>query len=229
MRGGLSEGASFAIWRAVWYNKSRDFWVSAERGVFMSSHLAYQQDDIWEERIEGKVVAMSPRPMVNHNQVAFNVSVLFHSYLKGKTCRVFSDGYDLFLDEENNFVPDMMVVCNPDKIKPNGIYGAPDLVVEVLSPGTAKYDRGPKKKVYERCGVREYWIVDPLNRSVEQYLLQDGALELETVYAIFPSYTLEKMSEEDRAAIITRFKCSLFDDFEIALEDIFQGMIPEPR
>ncbi len=194
----------------------------------MNSNLAYE-NDIREELIGGEVVAMSPRPAVNHNQVAFNVANLFHNYLKGKGCRAFSDGYDLFLDEENNFVPDMMVVCDPGKVKFDGIHGAPDLVVEVLSPSTAKYDRGHKMRAYQRRGVREYWIVDPVNRAVEQYLLRDGTLELETIYAIFPGYALAKMTEEERAAIVTRFKCSLFDDFEIALEDIFSGMLPEPR
>lgn len=192
----------------------------------MSGNLAYQ-NDVWEELIDGKVVAMSPRPMVNHNQIAFNVANLFHNYLRGKSCRAFSDGYDLFLDKKNNFVPDMMVVCDPNKVKYDGIHGAPDLVVEVLSPGTAKYDRGAKKKAYERCGVREYWMVDPANRSVEQYLLRDGTLELEAIHHLYRDCEMSKMTEEQKAAIITRFGCSLFDDFEIALEDIFQGMIPD--
>lgn len=194
----------------------------------MNSSLAYE-NDIREELIGGEVVAMSPRPAVNHNRVAFRIAHLFEIYLEGKPCNVFSDGYDLFLDEENNFVPDMMVVCDPGKVKFDGIHGAPDLVVEVLSPSTAKYDRGHKMRAYQRRGVREYWIVDPVNRAVEQYLLRDGTLELETIYAIFPGYALAKMTEEERAAIVTRFKCSLFDDFEIALEDIFSGMLPEPR
>ena len=120
----------------------------------MNSNLAYE-NDIREELIGGEVVAMSPRPAVNHNQVAFNVANLFHNYLKGKGCRAFSDGYDLFLDEENNFVPDMMVVCDPGKVKFDGIHGAPDLVVEVLSPSTAKYDRGHKMRAYQRRGVRD--------------------------------------------------------------------------
>lgn len=194
----------------------------------MNSDLACKED-LRVERIGGKVVAMSPRPAVNHTRVAFRIALLFENYLEGKPCIALSDGVDLFLSEENNFIPDMMVVCDPDKIKPNGVYGAPDLVVEVLSPGTAKYDRGPKKNAYERCGVREYWIVDPANRWVEQYLLREGTLELAAVYVIFPDYTLEKMTQEEREAVVTHFRCSLFDDFEIALEDIFRGMLPETR
>ena len=194
----------------------------------MNGNLACKED-FRVEHIGGRVVAMSPRPTFNHNRIALNIVVLFENYLKGKRCTAISDGTDLFLSEENNFIPDMMVVCDPDKIRPNGVYGAPDLVVEVLSPSTAKYDRGPKKDAYERCGVREYWIVDPANRWVEQYLLREGALELAAVYVIFPDYTLEKMTQEEREAVVTHFRCSLFDDFEIALEDIFRGMLPETR
>lgn len=194
----------------------------------MNSNLACQED-VRTELIGGKVVAMSPRPAFNHNRAALNIVVLFENYLKGKPCTAISDGTDLFLDEENNFVPDMMVVCDRSKIKTDGVYGAPDLVVEVLSPSTAKNDRVAKKAAYEKNGVREYWIVDPVNRFVEQYLLRDGILVLETVYVTYPDYDLRRMTEEERSSIITRFKCSLFDDLEIALEDIFRGMLPETR
>ena len=194
----------------------------------MNSNLAYQEEPR-EELIGGKVVAMSPRPAFNHNRVAFRIAHIFENYLDGKKCTVIADGTDLFLTEEDRFIPDVMVVCDRDKIRRDGVHGAPDLVVEVLSPTTARNDKTVKKAAYAKSGVREYWIVDPVNRAVEQYLLRDGTLELETIYAIFPGYALAKMTEEERAAIVTRFKCSLFDDFEIALEDIFSGMLPEPR
>ena len=186
----------------------------------MDSNLAYQ-DERWEELIGGKGVAMSPRPAVNHNFVAGNIYSIFHNYLRGKKCTPFADGTDLYLTEEDRFVPDGMIVCDPDKIKPNGIHGAPDLVIEVLSPGTAKYDRGRKKDVYEQCGVREYWIVSTGDKSVEQYLLQDGKYELHNVYTLYPEWMLDKMRPEERAAVVMDFKCSLYDDLTISLEDIF--------
>ena len=120
------------------------------------SNLVYQEDRR-EELIGGKVVAMSPRPSVNHNRVSFNIAVIFDRYLKGKKCTPFADGIDLYLDGENRFVPDFMVVCDPEKIKPDGIYGAPNLVAEVLSPGTMRNDKTHKKDVYAQCGVRECW------------------------------------------------------------------------
>ena len=107
----------------------------------MKSSLAYQEEP-WEELIDGKVILMSPRPVVKHNWVAENISYLFRSYLRGKKCVPLGDGYDLYLSEKDRFVPDFMVVCDRDKIKPKGVFGAPDLVVEVLSPSTAVRDRG---------------------------------------------------------------------------------------
>lgn len=191
-----------------------------------NSNLAYEME-YREELIGGKIVAMSPRPAFNHNRVAFRIAHLFENYLKGKRCTVLPDGTDLHLTEENRFVPDMMVVCDRDKIKTDGVHGAPDLVVEVLSPSTAKNDRFRKKNVYQLCGVREYWIADPANRMVEQYFLADGVLQLNAIYAVYRDWEIRQMTEEERAAMVTRFKCSLFDDFEIALEDIFTGLLPD--
>lgn len=193
----------------------------------MSDNLARtNQEESWEELIDGKVVAMSPRPRVNHNWVSENINFLFRTYLRGKNCVPLGDGYDLYLTDEDHFVPDFMVVCDRNKIRDNGVYGAPDLVVEVLSPSTETRDKKHKKEVYEQCGVREYWIVSPEAKSVEQHLLEDGKLVLNEVYALEPDYMQAKMTEEERASLVTSFKCSLFDDLDIQLEDIFEGMLP---
>ena len=164
---------------------------------------------------------MSPRPTVNHNLITGNIYTIFAVYLRGKRCTPFTDGTDLYLTEEDRFVPDGMIVCDPDKIRPNGVHGAPDLVVEVLSHGTARNDRGRKMRVYEKCGVREYWIVSPGDRTVEQYLLLDGKFVLQEIYTDYPDYMLEKMTEAERAAVVQAFKCSLYDDLMIRIEDIF--------
>lgn len=186
----------------------------------MSGNLAYQEDRR-EELIGGKVVAMSPRPSFNHNQVSFNIARIFADYLDGHKCTPITDGMDLYLDEENQFVPDFMVVCDPDKIKHDGIYGAPDLVVEVLSPSTMLNDKTHKKEVYARCGVREYWLVDPISKVIEVYLKNGSDFTLHSIYAVHPDWELEKMSEKEREAVETHFKCSLFDDLDISLERIF--------
>ena len=185
----------------------------------MNENLAYQMD--WrEELIGGKVVMMSPAT-TNHTFISGNIYHIFASYLRGKRCTPFSDGSVVYLTDEDRFVPDMMVVCDPDKIKWDGIHGAPDLVVEVLSPSTARIDKTHKKDVYAKCGVREYWLVSPSDRFVEVYRADKGQLIFHDIYTLHPDWALAKMSEEERAALETHFKCSLFDDLDISLEDVF--------
>lgn len=191
-----------------------------ERTIFMNSNLAYQEEP-WEELIDGQVIAMSPRPVINHNRVSGNIYYAFRDYLGKKRCEPFADGVDLYLNEKDHFIPDVMIVCDPDKVKKDGVHGAPDLVVEVLSPSTAKRDRGYKKDTYAQAGVKEYWIADPVNKSIEQYFLQDRQFILNEIYTIYPDYVLKKMNDEERAAVVTEFKCSLYDDLIILLEDIF--------
>ena len=190
----------------------------------METNLAYQ-DDRWEELIGGEIVAMSPRPRVDHNRISGNIFYIFRHFLKNRECEAFTDGVDLYLSEEDQFIPDGMIVCDPQKVHMDGIHGAPDLVWEVLSPGTARYDRGRKKDAYERCGVREYWIVSPSEKTVEQYLLREGRFILNDTYSVLPDWMLAKMKPEERDKIIKSFRCSLYDDLEISLADIFARVL----
>lgn len=191
----------------------------------MEDNLAYQ-DEIRKELIDGKIIAMSPRPTFNHNRAAFKIAALFDRYLEGRKYTTIADGTDLYLTEEDRFIPDMMVVCDRSKIQSDGVHGAPDLVVEVLSPSTAKRDRGCKKDTYEKCGVQEYWLVNPADKSVEIHRLEGQSYVLFDIYHVYPDWMLEKMTAAERAEVVTKFKCSLYDDFEIVLEDIFSGMLP---
>ncbi len=190
----------------------------------MNTNLAFEEE-IYDELIDGQIVMMSPSPTANHFHAAGNIYTIFNNYLKGKKCTPFMDGFDLYLSPKDRFEPDMMIVCDNNKIKPDGVYGAPDLVVEVLSPSTLKRDKGYKKSAYEKAGVKEYWIVDTNNKSIEQYLLVNGQFTLNDVYVIHPDYLLNKMTEEEKAAIVTEFKCSLYDDLIIKLEDVFERTI----
>ena len=126
------------------------------------------------------------------------------------------------LSEEDQFVPDLSIVCDPGKIGETKITGAPDLVVEILSPSTAKYDRRDKMKVYEKHGVREYWIISIESRSVEVYLPENGCLELDKIYTIYPAYLIRDMDDAEKASLLVEdFRCSLFPDLPIPLEMIF--------
>ena len=168
---------------------------------------AYKID--WkEELIGGKVVAMSPAS-TNHTRIAGNIYHIFRTYLNGKNCEPFGDGILVYLTEEDEFIPDFMVVCDPDKVKADGIHGAPDLVVEILSPSTARNDKGYKKEVYAKAGVREYWIVSPADKVVDVYRSSGkNELLLHNTYA-------------KCAATAAHFQCSLYDEFEIHLDEIF--------
>ncbi|RED75769.1 MULTISPECIES: Uma2 family endonuclease [Cohnella] len=177
------------------------------------------------EMINGVTIMMSPRPVVNHNKIIVNLSILFGVYLKGKRCINLSDGVDVHLDEQNRVVPDSMIICNRDIIKRDGVYGAPDLIVEVLSPSTARRDRGDKKILYEQHGVQEYWIISPDEKSVEVYLLKDGKYELDDVYTVIPDGDWEEMTEEEKSEVALNLKVSLYDDFIINVKDVFENVI----
>ena len=188
------------------------------------SNFAYQED-ICYEMLDGELFAMSPSASTNHQTVVKNILGIFDKYLKGKPCMVFGD-LDVILTENDHPIPDVVVVCNHDIIKPDAIYGPPDLIVEVLSPSTASKDKNYKKTLYGKCGVREYWIVDTSNRIIDVHHLQDGKLELVQVYAIIPDRFIERMSDEEKKArLIYDFKTSLFDDLVINIEDVFAEMI----
>ena len=186
----------------------------------MNGNLAYQEQPR-EELLNGKIYMMSS-PTVNHSQIASNIYYAFRSYLKGKTCRAFNDGVDVYLTEKDRVIPDAMIVCNKNNIKLDGIHGAPALVVEVLSPGTAKNDKGYKKDLYEKSGVKEYWIIDPVPRSIEVYLLTDGKFALDEVYALYPEGL--SVTEKEREETKKEIQVSLYNDFCISLEEIFKDL-----
>ena len=187
-------------------------------------NLAYQED--WtEERIGGRFVAMSPAS-TNHNRIAGNIYRLFANYLHGKTCVPFADNEYVFLSDDDIFVPDFMIVCDRSRIQKDGVHGAPDLVVEILSPSTARIDKGHKKDAYAKAGVREYWIVSPSEKSVEVYRRDGGGLALYDVYTARSEWVFSGLRPLKPAAVTTRFRCSLYEDFEISLDDIFYDLFP---
>jgi len=133
----------------------------------MNSLACEYIDEPLTELIDGVIVAM-PSPTLKHNKVAFAIATVFNNYLKGKTCEVIQ-AFNVRLTKKDTLIPDVIVVCNKEVIRNDAVYGAPDLVVEVLSPTTAKIDKGHKMNIYARCGVKEYWLVDTRNRAIEVY------------------------------------------------------------
>lgn len=191
----------------------------------MADNLARQynyKEEYRSELLSGQIVLMSPRPATNHNRIVRNITAEFSMYLRGKSCEVFTDGADVFLTKKDRVVPDMLVVCDKNKIQADGIHGTPDLIVEVLSPGTRKRDTGYKKDLYERCGVHEYWIVHPESRAVDVYLLKDGKFVLDEIYEKFPDYVVFEPGE--RESYKDCIPVSLYEDFSVSLEDIFYNV-----
>ena len=154
-------------------------------------------------------LVMSPAPGFEHFGSSFNLVLRLADaiYRTGKG-RVIYAPVDLYLDEENAYQPDIMVVLKGSKAKitRKGVYGPPDVVVEILSPSTAYYDLTQKKDVYERSGVREYWLVDPLRRTFEVYLNTEEGFKL--------------ISKAKGKGVVRSEVLSL----ELELEEVFEGV-----
>ena len=133
------------------------------------------------ELLNGKLYMMAS-PSDRHQEILMEIAGQLWSFLKGKPCRVYPSPFDVRLNknEDTVFQPDIIVVCDKSKISGKGCEGAPDIVIEILSPSTASYDCLIKYKEYQRSGVKEYWIVDPDNKKVFVNILKDGAYELRT-------------------------------------------------
>ncbi len=138
----------------------------------------------FSERVElfkGKVFNMSPGPASKHQRLSNRLSVPLSNFLNGNLCEVFYAPFDVRLvrnkdDKKVTTVvqPDICVICDPSKIDERGCNGAPELVIEILSPGNSKKEMKNKFELYEEAGVLEYWIVDPEKEMVLQYISKNG-------------------------------------------------------
>lgn len=136
----------------------------------VADYLGWPDEERWE-LIDGVPYNMSPAPSIKHQTVAGRVFSRLEQFLKGKPCKPFIAPVDVVLSEHDVVQPDLLVVCQPEKVGEKAIHGAPDLVVEVLSPSTALKDMREKKALYERAGVREYLVIDPLENYVQRFFL----------------------------------------------------------
>ena len=139
-------------------------------------------EDVRYELIDGIAYAMRPAPTVSHQETAGAIYRQIDEQLDRSPCRVLIAPLDVRLprgDEADAAVdtvvqPDLLVVCDPARIDERGVRGAPDWIIEVLSPATAAHDQVRKRDLYERAGVREYWLVHPTDRIVTVYRLENG-------------------------------------------------------
>ena len=170
-------------------------------------------DDVRRELIDGFIKMMSPAPRTIHQVVCGNIFATLHRQIRKSKCKVFHAPFDVRLPQckdvddtkiYNVVQPDICIVCDPSKIDDRGCIGAPDLVVEIQSFSTAKYDLNEKFNLYETAGVREYWVVYPLEEGIEVFLLQ-------------PDKKYDKGTRYESGKI----PVSIFEGFKIDLEDIF--------
>lgn len=134
------------------------------------------------ELIDGEAWAMGPAPARRHQEVVLELARQIADALEGTPCRPYIAPFDVRLPRENEadeaidtvVQPDISVVCDKEKLDEQGCRGAPDWIVQVLSPATAGRDQIVKRALYERVGVREYWLVHPTDRVVTIYLLENG-------------------------------------------------------
>ncbi len=149
----------------------------------------------WEENdrvelIDGEAYMMA-QPSRLHQEVSFEICRQLGNFLEGKRCKAFSAPFGVRLFEKDGdspedvdtvVEPDITVVCDKSKLDDHGCKGAPDMALEILSPSTQRHDRLVKLNLYQRAGVREYWIVSPEERTAQVFLLQDGILRPHEVY-----------------------------------------------
>jgi len=166
-------------------------------------------DDNRYELIDGVVHAMSA-PSLLHQNISMELSRQLANYLVGKPCRVLAAPSDVCLfgkgDEDDTVVqPDVLVICDERKLE-NGKYcnGAPDLVIEILSSSTASLDRIKKLNIYLQSGVREYWIIDPIDNSVVVNVLENS------------KYVISNYKGTDTVPVF------VLDGCNISLADVFQ-------
>lgn len=155
-----------------------------------ADYLSWDEEESIEI-IDGKPI-MQAAPTAQHQFISFELARQLGNYLEGKQCRAVAAPFTVRLFETEtdspNHVktvvqPDISVICDMSRVDKNGYRGAPDMVIEILSPSTAKYDLLLKLDKYQEAGVKEYWIVDPLNQTVQVLLLENGIYKREAVYS----------------------------------------------
>lgn len=143
------------------------------------NYCQWPDDERWE-LIDGIAYAMTA-PQRLHQEIAFNLSGQLYVHFQGKTCKPYFSPFDVRLPKSNEaddqvdtvVQPDLLVVCDTSKLDDKGCRGAPDWIIEVLSPSTALKDMDIKRRLYEAHGVKEYWLIHPSERWIMVYLLND--------------------------------------------------------
>ena len=170
-----------------------------DRHYTIDDLYTWDDDTLWE-LIDGIAYAMST-PLIVHQRISAKLFMQLATFLHGKSCEVFPTptGVKLCDDADNNtfVIPDIIVVCDPDKIERKYINGAPDLVIEILSPSTQRHDTLAKFRLYQNAKVPEFWTVDPETGVTRVHILENG------------KYFLNAYSDEDTAPVHVLPGCTI--------------------
>ncbi len=147
-----------------------------------ADYMTWQMEEV-VELIKGKIfkkAAAAPKRI--HQRVSAKLLTRLYQFLEGKTCQVYDAPFDVRFPKESKedhkihdvVQPDICVICDPEKLDDRGCIGAPDLIVEILSPGNSKTELKHKFELYESNGVKEYWVIHPENQDLLIYTLRNG-------------------------------------------------------
>ncbi len=150
----------------------------------LTKQYTYSDYLLWQfservELIKGFIKKMSPAPSRKHQKVSMNLSYVLTSFFKKKKCNLYAAPFDVRLPIKNGkkdttiVQPDLCVICDEAKLDDQGCNGAPDLVVEILLPNNSKYDVDTKFNLYQESEVKEYWVIEPTEKIVLVYTLQN--------------------------------------------------------
>ena len=181
----------------------------------LTKQYSYSDYMLWQfqervELIKGFILKMSPAPNRFHQTVSQNVNFKILTFFDKHPCNVFVAPFDVRLPikskkKDSTVVqPDLCIICDEVKLDEQGCNGAPDLIVEIISPNNRKHDLDTKFKLYEEAGVLEYWIIEPIDKFVLVYTLRNGQ------YIGLKPFT--------EGEIITS---PLFPDLKVAVDDVF--------
>ncbi|MDA8693199.1 Uma2 family endonuclease [Saprospiraceae bacterium] len=179
-----------------------------------ADYLKFEYDHM-VELIRGKIFKMTPAPTFWHQQISSELHISIGYFLKDKSCKIYAAPLDVILPVKNQkkststtvVQPDLCIICEKNKIESAGYIGAPELIIEILSPSTSKKDLNDKYSIYEESGVKEYWVVFPSDKVIEVFYLEDENYERIKLY-----------THEDNISPI------LFPDLDIDLSEIFKNI-----
>ena len=164
-------------------------------------HFTYSDYQKWDESIRYELIDGVPyalaAPSISHQRIHRKLTRILTNFLEGKTCELFYAPTDVrlnpFSDDDTVFQPDIFVVCDQSKLDERSCNGAPDFVIEISLPTTAHFDMFDKYQKYLKAGVKEYWTVNPVTKTINVFILKNGKY-IPTLYGendIIPSVVLE--------------------------------------